>query len=56
MKCGHEVCTCTETPVTSGGQEYCSEDCANDARNNDPECHCGHMDCGGMGGAQTPAE
>jgi len=47
VNCAHLPCTCQETPITENAQEFSSEECANDARTGEPECHCPHADCGG---------
>lgn len=43
--CAHPQCTC---PITEG-QEYCGQNCANSARNNEVDvqskCSCGHPGC-----------
>jgi hypothetical protein len=47
--CAHAGCTCNDATIERGGQQFCSETCANamsdSATTTGSLCVCGHADC-----------
>ena len=48
MNCSHGPCSCNETHMMSGSQQFCSEACVEAAERESRDCACGHPDCEGM--------
>ena len=46
--CAHAECSCEVEPgkgISKGGENFCSEHCANAEASGADECECGHPDC-----------